>query len=91
MSKLTDREQRRRSAVGTMIDDPRRDVPKPKRPADREHKKRFCLALKPSVYKDIQSLAYAQRRSASQVIDELMENYIEENRELLDEFRRLEP
>lgn len=89
MSKLAEREQRRRSAVGSMIDDIKSEAPKPKRPADRERKKRFCLALKPSVYKDIQSLAYAQRRSASQIIDELMEGYIQENRELLDEFSRL--
>ena len=89
MSNLTEREQRRRSAVGSMIDDKRIEPPRAKRPIGRERKKRFCLALKPSVYEDIQSLAYAQRRSASQIVDELMERYVRDNRELLDEFRRL--
>ena len=55
---------------------------------ERECKKRFCLALKPSLYREIQQLAYIQRRSASQIIDELMERYIKENSGVVEKFKK---
>lgn len=81
MSKLEERESRRRSIVGSIIDQP---VSKPVtsaggrgRPKEegRELKKRISLSVLPSVYEDIQKIAYVQRRSASELVGELLECY----------------
>ncbi|MGM9396238.1 hypothetical protein ACTAZG_23565 [Flavonifractor plautii] len=73
MSKLEERESRRRSAtVGKFVEQPpmaatssgRRGRPK----EDRELKKRISLSVLPSVYEDIQKIAYVQRRSVSELI-----------------------
>ena len=78
MSKLEERESRRRSAtVGKFVEQPpmaatssgRRGRPK----EDRELKKRISLSVLPSVYEDIQKIAYVQRRSVSELIGELLE------------------
>lgn len=80
MSKLEERESRRRSAtVGKFVEQPpmaatssgRRGRPK----EDRELKKRISLSVLPSVYEDIQKIAYVQRRSVSELIGELLEGY----------------
>lgn len=84
VNKLEERETKRRSAVAGLI-----SARPEERSVERERKKRYCLALKPSLYRDIQQLAYVQCRSASQVIDELMEKYISENAQLLEDFRKL--
>lgn len=84
VNRLEEREIKRRSAVAGLI-----SVRAEERPVERERKKRYCLALRPSLYKDIQQLAYVQCRSTSQVIDELMEKYISENAQLLEDFKKL--
>lgn len=80
MGKLEERENRRKSVVGSMIE--RTDPPstagaggrgRPKE--DRELKKRISLSVLPSLYEDIQKIAYVQRKSVSDVIGELMEQY----------------
>lgn len=88
MSKLEEREAKRKSAVAGLIDGYGKRNQIAKIPQDGERKKRFCLALKPSLYKEIQQLAYIQRRSASQIIDELMEKYLHENLEVIEEFKK---
>lgn len=90
VNKLEEREAKRRSAVAGLINEPRRGAGAAVQPEGREKKKRYCLALKPSVYRDIQQLAYVQCRSTSQVIDELMEKYIAEHARLLEDFKKLE-
>lgn len=81
MSKLEERESRRRSVVGGNIEQP---VSKPVtgsgvrgRPKEkgRELKKRISLSVLPSVYVDIQRIAYVQRRSVSELIGKLLEGY----------------
>lgn len=89
VNKLEEREAKRRSAVAGLIDEPGRKPVPSGRPDGRELKKRYCLALKPSLYRDIQQLAYVQCKSTSQMIDELMEKYIRENAQLLEDFRKL--
>lgn len=89
VNKLEEREAKRRSAVAGFIDEPTRKPVPAGRPDSRELKKRYCLALKPSLYRDIQQLAYVQCKSTSQMIDELMEKYIRENAQLLEDFRKL--
>lgn len=81
MSKLEERESRRRSIVGSIIDQP---ISKPVtgaagrgRPKEegRELKKRISLSVLPSLYEDIQKIAYVQRRSVSELIGDLLEGY----------------
>ena len=78
MSKLEERESRRRSIVGGMIEAApaalvagSRGRPK----ADRELKKRISLSVLPSLYDDIQKIAYVQRRSVSELMSSMMEEY----------------
>lgn len=87
MSKLEERESRRRSIVGSIIDQP---ISKPVtgaagrgRPKEegRELKKRVSLSVLPSLYEDIQKIAYVQRRSVSELIGELLEGYRVEHEE----------
>lgn len=81
MSKLEERESRRRaSIVGSMIE---RSAEKAVgssgrgRPKEegRELKKRISLSVLPSLYEDIQKIAYVQRCSVSELIGELLEGY----------------
>lgn len=79
MGKLQDRENKRKSIIGGMIDTPiaqttstgSRGRPK----ADRELKKRISLSVLPSLYDDIQKIAYVQRRSVSELLSAMMEDY----------------
>ena len=81
MSKLEERENRRKSAsiVGSIIGESAaaatnsagRGRPK----EDRELKKRISLSVFPSVYEDIQKIAYVQRRSVSELLSAMMEEY----------------
>lgn len=79
MSKLQDRENKRKSIIGGMIDAPTapagstgsRGRPK----EDRELKKRISLSVLPSLYDDIQKIAYVQRRSVSELMSSMMEEY----------------
>lgn len=81
MSKLEERESRRKaSIVGSMIEQPAEKAAgsggrgRPKEEG-RELKKRISLSVLPSVYEDIQKITYVQRRSVSELIGELMEEY----------------
>ena len=79
MGKLQDRENKRKSISGGMIDAPaapaastgNRGRPK----EDRELKKRISLSVLPSLYDDIQKIAYVQRRSVSELLSAMMEEY----------------
>lgn len=89
MSKLEERESRRRSSVvGSIVDSvPAAASGKKGRPKeDRETKKRVSLSVLPSLYEDIQKIAYVQRRSVSDIMSELMEGYRAENVASISEF-----
>lgn len=79
MGKLQDRENKRRSVIGGMIDAPAASTSttggrgRPK--VDRELKKRISLSVLPSLYDDIQKIAYVQRRSVSELLSAMMEEY----------------
>ena len=78
MSKLEERESRRRSSVvGSMVDSvPEAANGKKGRPKEeRETKKRVSLSVLPSLYEDIQKIAYVQRRSVSELMSAMMEDY----------------
>ena len=93
MSKLEERESRRRSSVvGSIVDSvPAVASGKKGRPKeDRETKKRVSLSVLPSLYEDIQKIAYVQRRSVSDIISELMEEYRAKNIASISEFEILQ-
>lgn len=79
MGKLQDRENKRKSIIGGMIEAPAAPVARtgsrgrPKE--DRELKKRISLSVLPSLYDDIQKIAYVQRRSVSELLSAMMEEY----------------
>ena len=86
MSKMEERENRRRSSViGTMVSTG--DLGKKGRPReDRELKKRVSLSVLPSLYEDIRKIAYVQRRSISDIVEEQLLNYRNECGEELREY-----
>ena len=88
MGKLEEREAKRKSVVAGLAGGSKKRGGSGKSKPERECKKRFCLALKPSLYREIQQLAYIQRRSASQIIDELMERYIKENSGVVEKLKK---
>ena len=78
MGKLEDRENRRRASVIGPIVGVGSEIPGTKkgRPKEaRETKKRVSLAVLPSLYEDIQKIAYVQRRSTSDLVAALLEQY----------------
>ena len=82
MSKLTERENRRKSVVGNMLDSqPVKE--------EQERKKRVSLSVRPSVYEDIQKIAYVQRKSVSEIMEAIMENFRAEHTEKLEEYKKL--
>ena len=92
MSKLEERESRRRSSVvGSIVDSaPAAASGKKGRPKeDRETKKRVSLSVLPSLYEDIQKIAYVQRRSLSDLIGEQLEQYRKEHESELKEYMEI--
>lgn len=92
MSKLEERESRRRaSVVGSMVDStPAEASGRKGRPKEgREIKKRVSLSVLPSLYEDIQKIAYVQRKSASELVALIMEEYRRKHEEDLAEYERL--
>lgn len=92
MGKLEDRENRRKASVvgsiagvGAAEPGERRGRPR----ENRETKKRVSLSVLPSLYEDIQKIAYVERRSTSDLVAALMEQYREEHGAELAEYRTL--
>lgn len=56
---------------------------------DRETKKRVSLSVLPSLYEDIQKIAYVQRRSISDLVGDLMEQFRAGHEEELAEYRKI--
>ena len=93
MSKLEERESRRKSIVGNMIESSSSEGSgsgmrgRPKE--ERELKKRISLSVQPSLYDDIQKIAYVQRKSVSEIICSLMEQYRNEKQKDLEEYENV--
>lgn len=94
MSKLEERESRRKSVVGSIIDKMAtssvgtcgRGRPKEE---GRELKKRISLSVRPSLYENIQKIAYVQRRSTSELFGELMDQYQGMHQDELDQYDKI--
>ena len=92
MSKLEERENRRRNSVVGSIAGVETEAPSAKkgRPKEgRETKKRVSLSVLPSLYEDIQKIAYVQRQSVSDLVGELLKRYREEHKKELSEYEML--
>ena len=92
MAKFEDREIRRRgSIVGSIVDGaPAAAGSGRGRPKEgREIKKRVSLSVLPSLYEDIQKIAYVQRRSISDVVGDLMEQFRAGQEKELVEYKKI--
>lgn len=58
---------------------------------DRETKKRVSLALYPSSYGDLQKIAYVDRKSASDIISDLIAEFVAANADKLKEYEKIKP
>lgn len=91
MSKLQERESRRKSIVADIISEPLipavggRGRPK----ENREKKKNVTFSVLPSLYEDIKKIAYVQRRSFSEVVAELLEQYRQVHKDIISEYERV--
>ena len=93
MGKLEERESRRRNSVVGSIAGVETKAPSAKkgRPKeDRETKKRVSLSVLPSLYEDIQKIAYVQRQSVSDLVGELLKRYRKEHEKDLAEHEMLQ-
>jgi hypothetical protein len=91
MSNLEQRENRRKSIVANMVNEPEQPATSGRgRPREnREKKKSVTLSLLPSLHEDIQKIAYVQRRSFSEVVTMLLEQYREEHQADISEYDRV--
>lgn len=93
MSKLQERENKRKGIISGMVDasvapaSSSRNRGRPKE--DRELKKRISLSVFPSLYEDIQKIAYVQRKNASAIVSEMMEKYRAEHEKELKEYESI--
>ena len=67
--------------AGATEDEKKADKPagKGRPPVERETKKRVSLALYPSSYGALQKIAYVNRQSASDIVSELIADYVAAN------------
>lgn len=58
--------------------------------SDKETKKRTSLAFYPSVYSNLEKIAFVDREpSVNAIVDRLLEEYIEKNKDKLEEYERI--
>lgn len=89
MAKFEDRENRRKTSVVSSMVAP--EAGKRGRPKeDRETKKRVSLSVLPSLYEDIQKIAYVQRKSTSEIMSSMMEAYRSSHADELAEYEKLQ-
>ena len=96
MSNLKERESRRKaSVVGSIIEQQPAEEAKQRsagrgRPKeDRELRKRVSLSVLPSLYEDIQKIAYMERRSVSELLSDLMMQYRNQKNDVLLEYEKV--
>ena len=56
---------------------------------ERETKKRVSLAVYPSIYSDLQKIAYVDRKSVSDIVSELIADYVSANAGKLKEYEKI--
>ena len=96
MSNLKERESRRKaSVVGSIIEQQPAEEAKQRSAGrgwpkeDRELRKRVSLSVLPSLYEDIQKIAYVERRSVSELLSDLMMQYRNQKNDVLLEYEKV--
>ena len=96
MGNLKERESRRKaSVVGSIIEQQpaekttQHGVGRGRPKENRELRKRVSLSVLPSLYEDIQKIAYVERRSVSELISDLMLQYREQQKSALSEYEKV--
>ena len=96
MSNLKERESRRKaSVVGSIIEQQlaeettQRSAGRGRPKEDRELRKRVSLSVLPSLYEDIQKIAYVERRSVSELLSDLMAQYRDQQKSALSEYEKV--
>ena len=96
MGNLKERENRRRaSVVGSIIEQQpaekttQHGVGRGRPKENRELRKLVSLSVLPSLYEDIQKIAYVERRSVSELISDLMLQYREQQKSALSEYEKV--
>ena len=96
MGNLKERESRRKaSVVGSIIEQQpaektaQHGVGRGRPKENRELRKRVSLSVLPSLYEDIQKIAYVERRSVSELISDLMLQYREQRKSALSEYEKV--
>lgn len=75
------------SMVGTVNKEEKNTVGRPK--ALTETKIRKTFALSPSAVEDFQKIAYVQRKSMSEIIDQFIRDYVDENVVMLELYDKI--
>ena len=96
MGNLKERENRRRaSVVGSIIEQQpaekttQHGVGRGRPKENRELRKRVSLSVLPSLYEDIQKIAYVERRSVSELLSDLMVQYRNQREAALAEYEKV--
>ena len=83
-----ERKQQEQSVSENLIPGPQKESHGKGRPkTGSETKKRVTLALYPSIYSDLQKIAYVQRKSTSEIVSNLVMDFINENTDKLEEYK----
>jgi hypothetical protein len=86
---FADREKKRTAGNGVAASMFSKDVMNGAALSEKETKKRYNLSLLPSVYEDLQKIAYVERRSVSEIVGELMDEYVKKNADKVDEYNQV--
>lgn len=93
MSGFAEREKsRKKGVVASMISEDntqQENVGRGRPKEQRETKKRISLAVLPSVYEDMQKIAYVDRMSMSEIVSDFMEKYVQENASKIEEYDKM--
>ncbi len=91
MKGFMDREEKRtgHGVAASIISAGIPTAPKGRPKAGRETKKRISLAIMPSLYNDVQKIAFVKRKSVSEIISFCVEQYILENAGALKEYKKI--
>ena len=90
---FADREKKRTtghgvvSAIAGKSEPPEKTAGRPK--AARETKKRISLAILPSLYEDIQKIAFVERKSVSEIVAQCLEQYASNSADRLKEYEKI--
>lgn len=79
-------QQEQNTSVTTMSEQKKENHGKGRPKTGSETKKRVTLALYPSIYSDLQKIAYVQRKSISEIVSNLVSSFINENTDKLKEY-----